>query len=131
MSEARLPFLDDPHHLAFLEDPHHYVLHLANCLAIALERSDQIEETRLLFRFRQQVTEMGILDCECVGLSAVDEVRTTLHISNEKAIDWARSCIALGTTSVANPADPNTLFDRLRWPFHPECEALTSEGDEV
>ena len=116
MSEPRIPFLHDPHPLAFLEDPHHYVLHLAKCLATVLETSDQIEETRLLDQFRRRVAEMGILNCESEGLSAGDEVRLTLSISNEKAIDWARCCIALGVTSTANPADPDTVFDRLRWP---------------
>ena len=59
---------------------------------------------------------MGILNCECEGLSAADEVRLTLSISNEKALEWARSCIALGITSAADPANPDTVFDRLRWP---------------
>lgn len=116
MSQPHLPFLHDPHPLAFLEDPHHYVLHLANCLATVLETSDQIEETRLLDHFRRRVAEMSILDCEGEGLSAADEVRLTLSISNEKALDWARCCIALGITSAADPTDPDTVFGTLRWP---------------
>ncbi len=127
MTEPHLPFLHDPHPLAFLEDPHHYVLHLANCLASVLETSDQIDETRLLDQFRRRVADMGILDCESEGLSAADEVRLTLCISNEKALDWARCCIALGITSAANPADPDTVFDRLRWPVRPEFEELASD----
>lgn len=128
MTEPHLPFLNDPHPLAFLEDPHHYVLHLANCLAAVLETSDQIEETRLLKKFRRRVAEMSILDCECEGLSAADEVWLTLSISNEKALDWARCCIALGITSAANRADPDTVFDRLRWPVMSEFEELASDG---
>jgi hypothetical protein len=122
VTEPRLPFLHDPHPLAFLEDPHHYVLHLANCLATVLEKSDQIEETRLLDQFRRRVAEMKILNCESEGLSAADEVRLTLSISNGKALDWARCCIALGITSAAKPADPDTVFDKLRWPVQSEFE---------
>jgi hypothetical protein len=129
VSEPRIPFLHDPHLLAFLEDPHHYVLHLAKCLATVLETLDQIEETRLLDQFRRRVAEMGILNCECEGLSAADEVRLTLSISNEKALEWARSCIALGITSAADPANPDTVLDRLRWPVQPECKELGFEKD--
>lgn len=123
MTEPHLPFLQDPHPLAFLEDPHHYVLQLANCLATILETTDQIEEALLLDRFRRRVAEMSILDCECEGLSAADEVRLIIGISNEKALDWARCCIALGITSAANPADPDTVFDRLRWPVEAEYQS--------
>lgn len=129
MSEARLPYLYDPHPLAFLEEPHHYVLHLTDCLVTALENSDQIKETRLLNRFRQRMEKMDIVDCECVGLSAVDEVRTTLSISNGKALNWARCCIALGLTSPADPADPETVFERLRWPVEQECNDSVATGD--
>jgi hypothetical protein len=123
VSEDRMPFLFDPHALAFLEDPHHYLCHLANTFCTALGRCSQIEETRWMAKFHRRIADLGICDVECIGLSAEDEVRVALHIHSAKGLNWARTCIALGVASEADPYDPQSVLSKLFWPVGTWCQA--------
>jgi hypothetical protein len=121
MSEDRVPFLSNPHRLAFLDDSYHFIAHLADCLCAVLDRCGQAEETRLINTFRQRIADLDILDCECYGLSAADEIRITLSHNNTKALGWASTWIALGITVPADPRDPASVLDKMFWPVSTLC----------